>query len=444
MFDKFLMIGFGSIATSLIELCNLEGKYFNIPITIIEPKEIRHPELFENRNVKHIKQALTPDNYKQLMKGINEKTLVIDLSVNVDSLMIIKYCLEKGCAYINTSIENYEIGNNKKKQNLTYNDIKDNTIYHRQLILEKLYHENKTSKNPIIVNAGQNPGFIQQYFKFALKQYAKMQGKKLMNGDYAKLAHELGLKEILLCEYDSQKTNLKANKTNFYNTWSCVGLQEEASDYTTLSLNNEDIEKMEKQGIKIITPDEGEASNIRYLPEYGMNVKRSGICLDHTGEPFKYDGGMLIPHSEICSLSRFLQFQDDSPTIMYVYRVCDVAIESLKHFKDNNYKVLKNNYVLEQKDIIDKEGFDSIGTLLIFENGDKMWCGSVCSNNDAIKLGFKISTATSIQVSGAVFSFIEYMFNHPEEGLNEAETLHHDELLKTAKKFLGNFYCKMI
>jgi homospermidine synthase len=129
---------------------------------------------------------------------------------------------------------------------------------------------------------------------------------------------------------------------------------------------------------------------------------------------------------------------------MYVYRVCDVAIESLKHFKDNNYKVLKNNYVLEQKDIIDKDGFDSIGALLKFENGDKMWCGSVCNNKDAIKLGFKISTATSIQVSGAVFSFIEYMINHPEEGLNEAETLHHDELLKTAKPYLGNFYCKMI
>ena len=443
MFDKFYMIGFGSIATSLIELCNLENKYFDIPITIIEPRDIKHPELFNNRQVTWMQTELTQDNYKQLLKGLNKNTLVIDLSVNVDSLMIIKYCLEKGCAYINTSIENYATPHNMKKKNLTYDDIKDNTIYHRELLLEKLYQENKTTKRPIIVNAGQNPGCIQQYFKYALKQYAKMQGKKLIKGDYAKLAHDLGLKEILLCEYDSQKTPLKPNKTNFYNTWSCVGLQEEASDYTTLSLNNDDIEKMEKQGIQLIKPDEGEATNIRYLPEYGMNVKRSGICLDHTGKPFSYDGGMLIPHSEICSLSRFLQYQENSPSIMYVYRVCDAAIESLKHFKDNNYKILKNDYVLEQKDVND-DGFDSIGTLLIFENGDKMWCGSVVNNNDAKKLGFKISTATSIQVSGAVYAFIEYMFSHPEEGLNETETLHHDEIFKKCKKFLGNFYCKML
>lgn len=443
MFDKFFMIGFGSIATSLIELCNLEGKYFDIPIIIVEPKEIKHPELFENRNAKHIKEAVTPDNYKKLMKSVDKNTLVIDLSVNVDSLMIIKHCLEKGCAYINTSIENYEFGHNSKKHNLTYNDIKENTIYHRELMLEKLYEHNKTSKKPIIVNAGQNPGFIQQYFKYAIKQYAKMHGKKLIKGDYAKLAHELGLEEILLCEYDSQKTNLKPNKTTFFNTWSSKGLAFEANDFVTLSLSNEDIEKMENEGIHIIKPDEGEATNIRYLPEYGMNVKRSGICLDHTGKPFKYDGGMLIPHSEICSLSRFLQYQDNSPTIMYVYRVSDVAIESLKYFKENNYKVLKNNYVLEQKDV-NIDGFDSIGTLLKFKNGDKMWCGSVCNNEDAKKLGFKISTATSIQVSGAVYSFIDYMFNHQEEGLNETETLHHDELFKKCKKFLGNFYCKMI
>ena len=48
MFKKFIFIGFGSIATSLIELFNIERKYLKIPFTIIEPNDIRHPELSYN------------------------------------------------------------------------------------------------------------------------------------------------------------------------------------------------------------------------------------------------------------------------------------------------------------------------------------------------------------------------------------------------------------
>ena len=190
----------------------------------------------------------------------------------------------------------------------------------------------------------------------------------------------------------------------------------------------------------MIQPDEGEATNIRFLADYGMNIKRSGVCLDADGKPFKYDGGMLIPHAEINSLSRFLQYEGNSPTIMYIYSVCESARKSLEYFKKNNYKVLDAYYVLEQEDV-NLRGFDSIGVWLKFRNGNSIWCGSVCSNEYAKKLGFKISTCTSIQVSGSLASFIDYIHNHRTIGLNESETLNHLEILAKAKKYLGKFFC---
>ena len=60
--NKFIWIGFGSIATSLMELFNIEGIYMNIPNIIYDPKTPSHPELFENRNVKYIQKGITKAN----------------------------------------------------------------------------------------------------------------------------------------------------------------------------------------------------------------------------------------------------------------------------------------------------------------------------------------------------------------------------------------------
>ena len=68
MINQFYFIGFGAVASSLVEIMNLEKVFFDIPFVIIEPNDILHPELFENRFAEHIQVALTKDNYKELLK----------------------------------------------------------------------------------------------------------------------------------------------------------------------------------------------------------------------------------------------------------------------------------------------------------------------------------------------------------------------------------------
>jgi len=439
IFNKFVWVGFGSIATTLMELFNLEGEYHHIPNIIIEPKTIAHPELFDKREVVHIQTELTRANHKRLLKDIDDKTLIIDLSVNVDSIMLLEWAKKKGSYYINTSIENYEAAPKKHEEPLTYDDIKANTLYHRELLAEKVMKGTAKSR---FLNCGFNPGACQAFFKRGIREYAKLKGVKMIKGDYARLSHELGLKEVFIAEYDSQKTSLKPTKKKFLNTWSCTGYELEASDEVMLSLNNEDIAELEEKGVHLIKPDEGKAHNIRFLADRGMNVKRKCMTLDHDGNPFEYDG-MLIPHAEICSLSEFLQYNGDAPSIMYVYRPSDVSIKSLDYLRKNNYKVLPEYHVLEL-DEIHAGGWDSIGALMTFENGEKVWCGSVLSVEDVKKLGFKIGAPTGVQVASWLDGCIKYMNKYPKEGLNEAETLHHKEIFKTADKYMGNIFFKVL
>jgi len=295
----------------------------------------------------------------------------------------------------------------------------------------------KSTKKSRFINCGFNPGCIQSFFKLGLKEYAKTRHKKLIKGNYARLAHELGLKEVIISEYDSQKSkSIKSTPKKFVNTWSCVGYELEAADHAMLSLSNAEIAAMEADGIRLIAPDEGNAQNIRFLEDLGMDVERESITLDDKGNPFEFKGA-LIPHAEIASMSEFLSYNGDAPSIMYIYRSCDESLEGLKYLRENKYHPLKDFHVLEL-DEIEPGGYDSIGALMTFENGDKIWCGSVLDTEQVRKLGFRVANPTGVQVAGFLHANIAFIMENPKYGLNTAETIPHRELFLDFADFMGS------
>lgn len=439
MITNFYWVGCGCVATALLEVFNLEDLFYDINFVIIEPNNIKD-DLLEGRDYIHIKEYLTPENHRKLLKDVSKETLIIDLSVELDSVMVIKYAKEKGAMYINTSIENWEqfLNHENKPLSTDYNDFKDETLYTRELIVDKLLKNTRISR---IVNGGMNPGGVSEFCKLGLKEYAKLKKRVLVNGNYARLGHQLGLKKISIVECDTQETDIKPNKDTFYNTWSPLGAQSEFADYCMFSLNNEDLEKLKDIAIK---PTNGSSdTHIRFIPIRGMDNFENGITLDIDGEPFEYENAMTIPHAEIFSLSRFFQYNGNAPTILYIYRVSPITMKSTENFRNNNYQPLKYYYSLENKDIINN-GFDSIGTLLEFENGDRFWSGTVLCQEQVLELGFKYAQSTSVQVAAWLYAEILYIIKHPKEGFNEPETLHSKELFEYARKYLGNCYFKLI
>ena len=432
------MIGFGIVATALLEVFNLEDEYKYIDFLVIEPEPIKY-ELFKGRKYKHIREYLDEKNINKLLKGADNETLIIDLTVDTDSIMIIKYAKKCGSMYINTSVENWEDFNSNNRNIETYNEIKKNTLFHRQLIIDRLLSTSKTTR---VVNFGMNPGGVSEIAKYTLREYAKLKNKKLIQGDYAKLCNELGILKLLIVEYDNTKTNLEIKKNVFYNDWSPLGLQAEGLDSVMISVSKDDEKRMEDDGVKLIKPNEGmKNTRIRFIPSIAIDMYDNAITYNPNGEIIDYKG-YLIPHAEIISLSNFLNYQGDSPTIYYCYRPCDDAMESIENVRRNNNKPLEHFYCIEKKDIIN-ECFDSIGVLLVCENGDHFWGGTVLTLDDVNKLGFIFSSPTAVQVAGWIFASIKYMIKHPKIGLNEAETMKSRELMKNAEKYMGRIFYKL-
>ena len=320
-----------------------------------------------------------------------------------------------------------------------YEDIKNNTLLHRQLLIEKMLKGNKKTR---IINFGMNPGFVSELAKYTIRKYAELKGYKLVDGDYAKLCADMGLMKLIVAEYDNTKTNLEIDKNVFYNDWSPLGLTAEGLDSVMMSISKEEEERMLEAGFKIIKPDEGKKnSRVRFLPSVAIDMMDDCITYDHNENLINYKG-YLIPHAEIISLSDFLNYKGDAPTIFYCYRPCDDALESIENVRKNGYKPLESYYPIEKKDIVN-DCFDSIGALCVFKNGDHFWGGSVITMDDVNKLGFKYATPTSTQVAGGLYSAIIYILNHQNISLNEAETMKSRELMKTAKKYMGKIFYKL-
>jgi homospermidine synthase len=428
---KFIFIGCGAIGKTLIEIWNLEKLYIKNKITIIEPQPM--PEwIFKGRNIHHINVGITENNAKDLLKDLDSDTLMIDLSVEVDSLMLIDFCDKVKCMYINTSLENWH--EELKPMYKDYNQFKKDTLYHRELVLQ---NKLKKSNTTIVMDNGMNPGMIQDLALTSLDIIAGQRNIKFT--DYAELAKQLDLISIQVVEYDSQKTNLEAYDDLFINSWSSLGFQAEGTDHCMFGYGTLDT-SFEKY--KLITPNEG-AKNVRFIAEHSMDLKRKSVTLNPKGEKFEYEG-MLITHGESNTLSRFLSTKDGSyrPSVYYVYRPSDISLECLEMVRKNKYQFLEYWHVMCLDDI--ESGFDSIGALLTFKDGSQFWGGTILEHEQVKKLGFKYGTATTVQVAGSVYSGIEWILDHQHEGFTTPEQMNHLEILGRAIKYLGNVYFKWI
>jgi len=461
--EKIVWVGFGAVAFGCMEIINKEGLFRDVEMIVIEPLDISKKQFKQGKfppkksvlddfkgahKVKFIQEAITKDNCERLLDfcGCNEKTLIANLSVDVDSIMIMLYAKKNGCLYIDTSLENYPGDDElRSKLGMTWNDVKMESLLFRGYEAEKLIREAERKTSTIVGSFGFNPGLVNNYAKRGLKFYAKKKNSELLKkmvwkGDYRALSKSLGLKEILVVEYDSQKTQLKASNDVFINTWSAVGFQMEASDNVMLSLNEADKKKFGKD--ELITPT-GDcrkfAPSVYFLKERGMNAYGKAWTLDKDGIPFEYEG-RLIPHQEIVSMSSFFGGKHHPISIAYIYSSSEISQKSLEHFKQANYHLLKNNYVMCADDI--DSGFDSIGALLRFENGDEVWCGSVCDLKD-VKLMNLISGPTIIQVAGAVVANMLFMIDDPQLGLLFPEEIPHKRIFKFASKYEGREFCRL-
>lgn len=432
--SQLVIIGFGMVAKCLMTHMARQNKFlaFQVPILIIEPKEISDSEIFKKlqksqREIIHIKQYMTEKNYKHIFdKYIRGGAVVVDVAWRVKTAAVIQECQNKQCLYINTAIDEWI------HTSMTLNDLK------KTIMDEVKYHGIKMTS---VINHGMNPGIVSHIAKTFLKGMAQnsKDPKKIAlcnECKYNYLAKEIGLTLIQIAERDNQISHLVTTEKMFYNTWSVIGLVDEALLNTEISYGTHeknmpykaDTSKLNETGQIILTVPCHQVRSKTFEPVGGL---ATGYC---------------IAHAECYSLAKFLMAPNYRVSVYYSYLVPDVA-KTICHYiefsLDKQFSP-KAEHVLRSDEII--SGVDSVGCLFFVRDPRRnpdlriYWFGSVMKNSDMRKISPEIN-GTCMQVAVSLLSCIEWMLENPHCGIIEPEEVDSDFIIKKSMNHLGFFKC---
>ena len=435
--SQLVVIGFGMVARTMLTLMmKMNSQLLTLPILIVEPKRFssvqpnktrdeneclvkckyeknndeHEPETIEseilerllnwNQKVTILNIALTEENYKDVFDNyVRENAIVVELAVRLGTSSLIEECQRKHCLYVNTSIDTWKYG-------------EESLFKVKQSILNDVQYKKGERKMTAACNHGMNPGLVSHFVKHLLnhlvtKSYDQELIEWKRKGKYNLIAQKLGLTLIQIAERDTQTTRFLSSEKCFFNTWSVVGLIDEATMETEISWGTH-----EEEMPYAASRREKRASGQIILPVPAYQVRTRS---------FEPKGGMFtgycIPHAEAYSIAKLLRVGTNYiPSVYYSYLLPDTA-KLITHYLDyalNNEYLPKREHVLRSDEIVD--GYDSVGVLVFFREGKelkKYWVGSIVNNETAKSISPEIN-CTCMQVGISLIACIEWMMQNPD------------------------------
>jgi homospermidine synthase len=423
---RIVLVGFGSVGQGVLPLLL---RHIGIPaerLAIVTADDAGHDEA-ASFGVKLIKQTLTRENLRRTLDPVlGRGDFLLNVSVEVGSIALIRYCWEKGAMYLDTCIEPWSGG---------YTDptvpVERRTNYALREEALALRAGNVRAPTAVLTH-GANPGLVSHLIKQALLNLAGDLGVKnaapAARAEWAELAQRLGVRVIHIAERDTQVSSIPKEPNEFVNTWSVDGFVSEGSQPAELGWGSHE-RNFPRDGRRY---DFGPGAAI-YLAQPGVATRvRSWTPL---GGPHH---GFLITHGEAISTADYLTLRKDKqvlyrPTVHYAYHPCDAAVLSVHEFCGRNYQIQDRKRIL-MEDI--SKGVDELGVLLAGHKRNAYWFGSQLSVEEARKLA-PFNNATSLQVTVAVLAGMVWAMENPNCGLVEPEDMDWRRILALCMPYLG-------
>jgi homospermidine synthase len=444
--NKIYVIGFGSVGRVLL---NLIIKVIDVDpkkIYIIDSRDISNEaEYFTKMGVKLIhKTCIKKDNYKKILKDLDNNDIVIECAIAIQTLDLYKYCNLKGASFVNSCIQHWNY------QNITESD--EYSMAYNHIKLDELDEKTKNKNTNFLISMGCNPGCVSQWVKEGIKQIAIKKKEKtnfniLDNKKWAKLSQKLGIQVIHISERDTQIVDVPKRKNEYCNTWSSSGeaYYEEGLGCVEASWGTHETDKFNKKDV------------VDLYQQYLIWKKLGLYVFAKSWVPYygEYMGN-IVRHDESFSIGRALTVKNENvengkkdkviykPSVYYVYHPCDEAVMSVYELKERNNKI-QDNYRLLTEEIIN--GRDILGLTYYLESGDVYWIGSILSIHEARELfepSFKeFVNATNVPVAGGYLSGILYLIElnnkNIKKGLICPDDLPYNKILEWELPFLGEF-----
>jgi homospermidine synthase len=441
--NKILFVGYGAVAQCALPIL---VKHIKVPardITVMDFEDRRGvlaPWL--KRGVNFVRKRVTRENMGALLgKYLRAGDLLIDLAWNIDCCEILQWCHDHGVLYVNTSVELWDPYENAKDA-----PPQKMTLYWRHMNIRRMTAQWSEPGPTAVVEHGANPGLISHFTKQGLLDIGKriikdrkVKGKAaeeiqqlIAEQKFNHLAMKLGVKVIHCSERDTQITNKPKRVNEFVNTWSVEGFREEGTTTTEM----------------------GWGTHEKELPPLAYEHKegpRNQICLARMGintwvsswVPNYCIHGMIVRHGEAFTISDRLTVWEGAkpvyrPTVHYAYCPADVAIASLNELRGYDYRLVKNQRILNDEII---SGSDILGALLMGHAYNAWWIGSDLSIEESRRL-VPHQNATTMQVAISVVAAALWMIENPARGVLVPDDLPHEYILRISKPYLGKWISK--
>lgn len=418
---SIVIIGFGSIGKASLPLILRHIRAPRERMVVISPDDSAR-SLAELEGVRFRKLALRPDNYRKVLTPMIAGGFVVNLSVDVSSVALVRLCRELGALYIDTCIEPWAGG---------YVDagvpLPQRTNYALREEMRKIRGEGPTA----LVAHGANPGMVSHLFKRALVRLALDLGHTVApdtREGWANLAMQLGVKGIHIAERDTQWADIPKVADEFVNTWSIEGFLSEGLQPAELGWGTHE---------KHVPPEasfhETGCKAAIYLTRPGAGT-RVRTWTPKAG-PIQ---GYLITHNESISIADYLTVERNGeaeyrPTVHYAYHPCDDTILSLHELQGRNMRP-QSRVRLMNDEIVD--GMDELGVLLYGHAKNAFWYGSQLTIHQARAVA-PYQNATGLQVSSAVVAGMIWAIENPRRGVLDADEIDHDRILSIQDPYLG-------
>ena len=428
---KIVFVGFGSIGQGVLPLILRHIGTSAERITIVTAEDKGRAEA-QAYGIKFIKAALTKDNYRQVLEPLlGAGDFLLNLSVDVSSIALVRLAGERGALYLDTCIEPWAGG-------YTDSNLSVETRSNYAMRLEALALRAERPSGPTaVLTHGANPGLVSHMVKQALLNVAADTGVAVQapasREEWAKLAQHLGIKVMHIAERDTQVANVPKMPNEFVNTWSVDGFVSEGAQPAELGWGTHE---------KHFPVDGGRHTRGSGCAIY-LNRPGASTCVRTWTPAAGYFHGFLITHSEAISLADYYTVREGErvvyrPTSHYSYHPSDNAVLSVHELAGRNWHIQDRKRIMLDEII---EGIDELGVLLAGHSRNAYWYGSQLSIQEARKLA-PHNSATSLQVTSAALSGMIWAMEHPDRGIVEPDEMDFERPLSICRPYLGTMVGK--
>ena len=426
-----VMIGFGSIGKGTLPLIERHFDFDPEHFVVIAPDDTDR-RLLDERGVKFVHQAVTRENYRELLgkhlRAGKGQGFCVNLSVDTSSLDIMRFCREIGALYIDTVVEPWPGFYFDKSRG---NESRTNYALRETVLAERRRNPGGTTA---VSCCGANPGMVSWFVKQALVNLAGDLGDKggepKTREEWGGLAQRLGIKGVHIAERDTQRAKNPKPRNVFVNTWSVEGFLSEGMQPAELGWGTHEKWAPPNAGFQ----KEGCGAAI-YLQQPGANTRVRSWTPTAQGQ-----FGFLVTHNESISIADYYTLRDGKseavyrPTCHYAYHPCDDAVLSLHELFGRGGQVQPAHHILHEDEIVD--GIDELGVLLYGHGRNAYWYGSQLGVEETRALA-PYQNATGLQVTSAVLAGMVWALENPNAGIVEADEMDYRRCLEVQLPYLG-------